>query len=207
MLRSVRGRQRGFNLIELVIAMAILAFLIMMGAPTFAEWIRNSRIRVTAESALNGLQAAKAEAVSRNSRVRFQFTSTLDNSCVIDATGLNWVINLDPLDDGDRVAGSCGIAPNPDDPAAAPGILQSRPAAEGSQGVAIAADEASVVFNGVGRIVPIPAATIAIDISNPGGGACAADGGTLTCLRILISPGGQIRMCNPTFPAGDPQAC
>lgn len=207
MLNRPRRRQRGINLIELMVALAILVFLILMGAPSFTEWIRNSRIRVTGEAVLAGLQTAKAEAVGRNARVRFQLTSTVDNTCVLSATGLNWVINLDPLSEVDRVEGACATPPDPANPAADPGILQTRTAAEGSQGVQVQADQSSVVFNGVGRPVPVPAAEIAINITNPGGGACAADGGPMTCLRVLVTPAGQVRMCNPNFPAGDPQGC
>jgi len=205
--RARARAQHGFNLVELMVTIAIFTFLVMMAAPSFSEWIQNSRIRVTAEAMLAGLQAAKSEAVGRNARVRFQLTSTLDNACVLDVAGRNWVVNLDPLSEADRVEGACDTPPDPANPAAAPGILQTRPAAEGSQSVVVRADQSSVVFNGVGQPVPLPAATLAIDITNPGGGACAANGGPMTCLRIQISPAGQLRMCNPNFPAGDPQAC
>jgi type IV fimbrial biogenesis protein FimT len=66
------------------------------------------------------------------------------------------------------------------------------------------------VFNGLGRIAPpLPAGNITIDINNPNGGTCYAAGGELTCLRIVITPAGQVRMCdpNPDLPAGDPRIC
>lgn len=207
MLSIAVRRQRGFNLIELGVVLSIVAFLMLMGAPTFGEWIRNSRIRATAEAVQLGLQTAKAEAVSRNARVRFQLTTTLGNDCAVDRTGTNWVINMDPMSEADRVAGACATPPNPNVPDADPGILQTRSAGEGSQGIQVAASADSIVFTGLGRIFPVPADVISYDITNAAGGNCLADGGTIVCLRVLVSPAGQIRMCNPNFPAGDPQGC
>lgn len=199
-----RPHARGVTLIELVVVMSIIAMLLLMGAPSFSAWIMNSRIRTTAESMLSGLQQAKSEAVARNARVRFQLTDTLDNACVLSPAGANWVINLDPNADPDEVVSLCGSAPND---AVAPFILQSRTAAAGSGNTQVAASAATLVFNGLGRLVPVPAGNITIDITNPAGGNCVAGGGDMTCLRIVVSAVGQVRMCNPAFPAGDPQGC
>lgn len=196
---------RGVTLVEVIVVMAIIAMLVMVGAPSFSTWFSNSRIRTTAESMLAGLQLAKSEAVARNTRVRFQLTSTLDNACVLSVTGANWVVNVDPNADPDAVVGLCANAP---DDAVAPFILQARPAAAGSGSTQVVASASTVVFNGVGRQpAPVPAGNLTIDINNPAGGTCLDAGGELTCLRIVVSPLGQIRMCNPNFPAGDPQGC
>lgn len=210
---SRQSPARGFSLIELMVVMAVMVMLMMMAAPSFSVWIANSRIRVTAESILSGLQAAKSEAVSRNTRVRFQLTSSLDNTCVLSATGVNWVINLDPNVDATEVEGLCATPANPmaspANAADAPYILQTRPAA-GSGATAVAATAPSFVFNGLGRIAPpLPAGNITIDVNNPNAGTCFAVGGELTCLRIVITPAGQVRMCdpNPDLPVGDPRIC
>jgi type IV fimbrial biogenesis protein FimT len=33
------------------------------------------------------------------------------------------------------------------------------------------------------------------------------DGGPIRCLRIMVTLGGQIRMCDPALAVGDAQAC
>jgi type IV fimbrial biogenesis protein FimT len=201
MLRS-RQAERGVNLVELMVTLSVFAFLVAMAGPSFGTWLQNSRIRNTAESLLAGLQLAKAEAVARNARVRFQLTSTLDSSCVLTTSAANWVVNVDPDANTDEVAGKCDATPDEDD---APRILQARPASDGSGNSVVDATVPSVVFNGLGRLTT-PA--MAIDITNPAGGDCAADGGEMTCLRVLVTPGGQLRMCNPLFDAAtDPQGC
>lgn len=203
-----RGAQVGLTLIELMVTLTIFSALLLLALPSFSAWLQNSRIRVTAEAVLTGLQFAKAEAVARNARVRFQLTDTLDNSCSPSTAGLNWVVNLDPGVDEAAVSNLCASAPSE---TVAPLIIQTRPAGDGSGNTTVAADTASVVFNGLGRpvrdAVPANAPATVINISNPGAGDCATAGGLMTCLRIVISPAGQVRMCNPIFPAGDPQAC
>lgn len=199
-----RSAQRGLTLVELIVVMAIVAMLAVLSAPTFSGWVINARIRTTAEAMQAGLQLAKSEAVARNTRVRFQLTSTLDNACVASVNGANWVVNLDPNADPSEVEGECDRAPSDVN---APFILQARPAAAGSGNTQVAATAATVVFNGLGRPVPAPAGNITIAITNPVGGTCTAVGGDVTCLSIVLTPAGQIRMCNPAFPANDPQGC
>lgn len=75
-------RQRGFNLIELMIAVTLLGVLLMLGLPEYREWIQNTQIRTSAESVQNGLQLARAEAVRRNTPVTF----TVD--------GNNWSVTV-----------------------------------------------------------------------------------------------------------------
>ena len=62
----------GFTLIELMLALAILALLLLLGLPSFTAFLRNSEIRSTAESMINGLRTASAEAANRNTNVTFE---------------------------------------------------------------------------------------------------------------------------------------
>lgn len=198
MLRIAHSQQ-GTTLVELLIGLAIIAVLFALGSPAFTSWIQNSQIRTAAEAIQNGLHLARGEAVRRNTSVRFQLTSAVTATCALSTTGGNWVVSLD------SPAGACNSAPSD---TVAPRIIQIRSSAEGSPNAAVAAGQATIIFNGLGRVTPVPAGDIDIDITNPTGGACATaatDG--MRCLRIRVSIGGQIRMCNPILAATDPQGC
>lgn len=206
----MRARQRGFTLVELMVTLVILGVLLAAAAPNFGPWIAGTRIRSTAEGIIAGLQYAKSEATTRNSQVRFQLTSTLDATCVRSVSGNNWVVDAVDADPAvDSVENQCNAAPSD---TVAPSILQTRSANEVGRGVLVTSSASQVIFNGLGRqaaIAPAAApALVTIDITPTStSGTCAASGGKVTCLRILVNPTCQVRMCNPTAPAGDPQSC
>lgn len=198
------------TLIELMVGIAIVAMLLMLAAPSLTTWIQGTHIRTAAEAIQNGLTLARGEAVRRNTTVRFQLTSTLDSSCALSMSGTNWVVSLDDP------SGLCdSAAPDSADPnPPAPRIIQKRAGAEGSRNALVASTQFSVVFNGLGRVTP--PANISIDITNPTGGACIptlpavpAAGQTMRCLRVVVSPGGEVRMCDPAFvfSTTNPQGC
>lgn len=187
--------QLGVTLIELIVGVMIVGILIAVAAPNLSIWIQNSQIRTTAQAIQNGLQLARGEAVSRNTQIRFQLTSTTDNACILSSTSSNWVVSLDDP------TGACASAPSD---TAAPRIIQVRSSAEGSGNVVIATTGPSTfTFNGLGRLTNTAGT---ISVTNPGGGACAPTG-TMNCLNVVVTIGGQIRMCNPAKASADPQGC
>jgi len=190
--------ERGATLIELLIGMVILGILIALGLPSFSTWLQNSQIRTSAESVQNGISLARAEAVRRNSTARFQFTDSLTNACNLSTSGTNWIVSLDDPED------LCATTPSD---TVTPRIIQARSGAEGSPNAVIAASQNSIIFNGLGRVTPTPAGNVTVDITNPTSGTCAASAGKMRCLRVVVSPGGQIRMCDPAFASTDPQGC
>lgn len=194
--------QSGVTAVELMIGLVIAAILLAIGAPSLGDWIQNTRIHTSAESIVNGLQLARAEAVRRNAQVQFALVGT--------DTG--WTVG-------------CVVPDGTNCPAA----IQSRTSAEGStQGMlavplewdpvtnaapGTAVFSGTLIFNGLGRIM---ATTLAagnyalIDISKPNADSSIDDcqpAGRLRCLRIVVSSGGQTRMCNPALPASNPQGC
>lgn len=200
----MRRPVKGFTLIEMMVGLVVLGLLLVLAAPSFFTWVQNTQIRTAAEAVLNGLQVARADAVRRNTISRFQLVSSLDSSCALSTSGPNWIVSLD------SAAGACDSTNYADAAVpAAPRVVQTRPASDGSRNAVIAASQSTVNFNGLGRVTPVPASDITIDVTNPVGGTCAADGGPMACLRIIVSPTGQIRMCNPNpgLPAGDPRRC
>ncbi|MGV8934226.1 MAG: GspH/FimT family pseudopilin [Gallionellaceae bacterium] len=118
--------KRGFSLIELMVAVAILAILLTAVLPSFKAWIQNAKIRTATESLKNGLQLARVEAIRRNQGVIFSLVGT-------DST---WSV--------DTIATA----------AASSVQIQSRSSAEGSSTVTlIATGGTTATFNGLGRTV------------------------------------------------------
>jgi type IV fimbrial biogenesis protein FimT len=60
-----------------------------------------------------------------------------------------------------------------------------------------------ITFNGLGQTVPPVNATISVTNATV---ACQP-GGPARCLNVGVLPGGQIRLCDPSLPATDPQSC
>lgn len=173
-----RRCQAGVTVIELAIAIAILAVLLTVGMPSFMGYMANQRVRSVAEGFVGALQTARIEAAKRNQLVSFR----LDAS-----TGGAWSVVL-----------------------AEGTVLQTKGAAEGGNVVVdiVPAGGNTITFNSLGqRTVPLPGVgLVALAVTNPGAGNCQPSG-EVRCLSITIQPGGQVRMCDPQRPSGDPQAC
>lgn len=189
--------QRGVTLIELSIGVAIMAILLALGIPGFGAWIQNAQIRTAAESVQNGLQLARAEAVRRNTDVQFV------------QTGADWTVGCNTA-----VAGC-------------PASIQTRSGAEGSASAVITPSEVlpsgaaagttvftgTVIFNGLGRVNTTSLAAgdnASFLVTNSTGkcvacaagstwGDCPTTAGPRRCLRVVVSTGGQIRMCDPAL--------
>jgi type IV fimbrial biogenesis protein FimT len=206
--RSGDGARRrppcaGFTLIELAVTLVVFALLLALIAPSAVAWIASMQIRATAESIQNGLQKARMEAVRRNQPVRFSLVATtdpavMDNSCALSASSASWVVSVnDP-------SGKCGSALSD---TADPMLVETYAAGVHARRIAVSAAAAdgaaadSVTFDGFGRILGANAlAQVTVDN--------VVSGNDYRPLRILISTGGGVRLCDPRVSAtGDPRAC
>lgn len=167
----------GFSLIELMVVIAIIGILAVIGMPSYNTWIQNSRIRNGAESILNGLQLARSEAVARNTNIDFVLTDV--------ASG--WTVGCN--------------APS----ATCPAVIQSRSVSEGSGGTSATANGASVAntvrFSNLGTLINVGGA-MTIDVDST-----VLSGSESRELRIQISTGGSVRMCDPNVGSDDPRKC
>lgn len=124
-----KAKSAGFTLIELMIALMVLVVLVGMGFPSFLQMLRNAEIRAAAESVANGLQRARAEAVSRNVKVQF-----------ILGAGTSWRVDLvpaaePPIDSRESSEGSANTS------------ISSSLAADSTAAT-------TITFNQLGQIVP-----------------------------------------------------
>ncbi len=193
-----RVLQRGMTMIEIVITVAIIGLLMALAAPSAATWIQNTQLRNAAEAVLNGIQLARVEAIKRNQVVAFQLT---------DANSTAWQVCL-----FDVIANTCS--------AAAGAQLASRGASEGSPNARLGADfvpgdptvalspgdnvPSILAFDTFGRLAATnPNNLVRVDVRNPVISPAAE-----RRMVILISIGGQVRMCDPKLSkAVNPQGC
>jgi type IV fimbrial biogenesis protein FimT len=182
----------GFSLLEMLIALSVSAILIVLGAPSFRDWINNNQIRSAATALNASVQLARAEAVRRNATVFFTLTDSATNSCTQSLSGGNFVVSLANPDN--RCGDAIGAAPAQ--------LIQVRPASETSKAV-ITSNQTQISFNGFGRANV--AANICVGIAADSG-ACIGTANEHR-LQVTINAGGQIRMCNPALSSNDPQGC
>lgn len=174
-----RATPCGFTLVELMVTIALLAFLLLVAYPTFATMLANLRVRAVADGVLSGLQYARGEALKRNQSITFRFDPA-------SGVGGGWQVLL------------------PDTT-----LIQQQSAAGGAVEAGMTGGNVDIVFDNLGRrLLPAaPPATLGIDITNPGVAACETAGGSIRCLRVTVALGGGLRLCDPRRPVGDPQAC
>jgi len=205
------ARSRGFTIIELIIGVALFAIVLMLALPTFSTMLQNARLRATADSILGGLQAARVEALKRNpppgQAVEFMLMAEDPDpagvaSFVANATGPMWAVRVDQGAGAfTYVEGRTGLE----------GGGQADPAALYAKVTASNLPVAGTIrFDGLGR-TNIGAVNTAFDVKPSAPGACKADGGDRRCLRIVVTPGGRVRMCDPSVDGvadpNDTRAC
>ena len=194
-------RSGGHSLIEMVIVIAIASVLLALAASNYREWMANSQIRTAAETLVEGLSAARSEAIRRNQTISFRLMNNLSGKCEESATGGSWVVSVeDPGEKCNQEISETEL----------PMIVAKKAGSERTATVTIAAtagddsDASSVAFNGVGRVITggKPIARIAVDSS-------VLEADKSRDLRVIVSPGGMIRMCDPDSRVGDedPRKC
>jgi len=185
------ARHRGFTIVELMIGVALLGLLMMLAFPTFTTMMNNARLRAVTDSILAGLQGARAEALKRNQTAEFLLMAEEPDSADFasfgaNTTGPSWAVRI--LDTAglpvDFVEGRSGLEGSGQSNAAA---LFARISA------ASLPAPGTIRFDSLGRTnVGTVNATFDVQPSDPN--LCRANGGDMRCLRVVVTPGGRVRM-------------
>jgi type IV fimbrial biogenesis protein FimT len=141
----VRTPVSGFTLIELMIAVAILAILVGIAAPNFREAVLNARMTAQANDLMADLNVARSEAVKRGANV-YLCTSSNGTSCTATEWRLGWLIFVDTDASGNKQATEL--------------VLKSRPAVDSTNQITPTGD---IVAGGIHyvRYHPSGAANVA----------------------------------------------
>lgn len=194
------NRQRGVTLVEMMIGIAIVAITLAMGVPAFSQWIQTAQNRTAAESVLNGLQLARAEAIKRNALVRFNLTDATglvawNVGCVIVTSDCPAMIQRRAGEEGGSGART-GVSTD--------ALASPAPATQFSTAIAPGSGlPAGVSFDALGRA---PDVNTGVDVTRID--ITSATSSEARRYVVFVGPSGQIRMCDPALPfASNPQGC
>jgi len=194
-------KQRGFTLIELMVAITVLALILFASLPSIGTWLDTTRVRNAADSLQNGLQAARGEAVRRNQSMSFWLVALADpgvlsNDCTLSSASASWVVSV-----------NSPIVHCADEPSttSSPMLVTGR-AIGGGRPVTVSAVKSDgtsaanrVTFDGFGRITNDDA------ISRIKLSGSSSD---TRVLRIEISSAGAVRLCDLSVSdSNDPRKC
>ena len=194
---------RGFTLIELMVAIVLLAILIKLSLPSFTAWINNTKVRTVAESLQTGIRLAQAEAVRQNRSVVLAFTNGVPDpatAITAAANGNRWAIQTLA-----QFGGADGT------------FVQAGSLTDVAAGVTITGVSA-LCFNSNGRLITAAAATIqSFTTPQISGATCSPSDATFTidragsdrALKVMVTASGSVRMCDPkrTLSATSPDGC
>lgn len=75
---AIKQKNTGFTIIELIVALAVLAILLTVGVPSVQELIKNNRVTGQTNELVAMINFARNEAIRRNSSVPVVLTSETD---------------------------------------------------------------------------------------------------------------------------------
>lgn len=171
------SRHAGFTVIELLIAVALLAILMGIAAPSLRDLTMNARVTSQANDLMTDLAIARNEAVKRGARAAVCASSS-GTACTNSAWNQGWIVFVDP--DGD---GTVAVAAD---------VIKAVPALDGANTLVSAghanngAGGPMVSYRPSGVVTPGGAGTVTFDLcdsrttANVGAAAAANKGRRIT---------------------------
>jgi prepilin-type N-terminal cleavage/methylation domain-containing protein len=173
-------RARGASLIELMVALAIAAILLVLAAPRYVEWLADGQVRNGAESVASGLRDAMLAAIRENRSVEFFINPATKVG--------SWTV---------RYPGGATLMSGPFGEGMDRAVFTVAPVAT-----------TTVTFTGIGTIPPLnldgTAPFESVTVTNPSATS------TLRVLVPVNTATGRrsgIKICDTRWPASDPKGC
>lgn len=172
-------KQLGFTIIEAMVAISILGVMAAVAVPSVSSMMESFQLKTAAQSVLSGIQQARSEAVKRGYTITFRLNKDL-----------SWNYG-------------CIIAnyrPN------CPDVIFSNPPEKNQYAKVNFTPNGSqyLVFNGYGTLNSTYSGMSFSELEF----ASKAAGSTAKTLKIMVSPAGSVRMCDPSISSTtDPRRC
>lgn len=185
-------------MVELMVALSVLAIIMALAAPSVGRMIGNSQVRGVADALQNGLRLAQAEATRRH-RVTVFYRSESPVCAVNTAPsdkGAYWLIRVLPMQVGEAASiAQCGSVGDIGSPVDVTGPTAVCFSTEGRQSAQSAGD----IGLGAGAVCTVEGAH-SFDISSK-----RAE----RMLRVRVTSGGSVRLCDParTYSTDSPDGC
>ncbi|MCL2297926.1 MAG: GspH/FimT family pseudopilin [Proteobacteria bacterium] len=93
----LRLHSRGFNLIELIIVLALISGALAMAAPAMGDWLTKSRQRNLAKAIAHAITIARTEAIKRNTRVTICISANQQTCTQSGGWEQGWIIFPGPI--------------------------------------------------------------------------------------------------------------
>lgn len=100
------SHQRGFSMLELMVAVTVLGILFGIGVPSFNAMIRNNRVASNTNEIVLALSVARSEAVRRGLPVSVCAATTPTSSTCVAAGASNWANGWIVFTDATGAAGA-----------------------------------------------------------------------------------------------------
>ena len=179
-------QSRGFTLIEMLIAVALIGILSAATLPGFSGFLNGQKVNLAANNVYTAMQLTKASAIQQNARMALVFEPTLGSWCIFNRTE-------------EPTSTACSWTSNTLETGVLRKYIEPMPI-----GLAIAVLPASatqITYDGLGRVVPNSDASATITnvtVTMP------TDPGRANTVQLS---NGIVRLCDPLKAVGDPQAC
>jgi type IV fimbrial biogenesis protein FimT len=97
-MRDRPASERGFTMMELLVAVSIAAVLFAIGVPMFRDAALGSRLSAAANNLLASVQLARSEAIKRNVNVTLCASSDGESCAGAGGWEQGWITIIDPAD-------------------------------------------------------------------------------------------------------------